>query len=44
MIAVLLLSHPASAVLIEVDLPGGNLNEVTRDTLTGLEWLDLTET
>ncbi|MCP4002875.1 MAG: hypothetical protein GY725_01640 [bacterium] len=35
---------PVRAELIEVDLPGGSLNEVTRDTETGLRWLDLTVT
>lgn len=35
---------PASAALIEIDLPGGNFNEVTRDTTSGVDWLDVTET
>lgn len=41
---VLLWVHPAFAVLKEVDLatPGDGL--VTRDTDTGLDWLDLTQT
>ena len=38
------LTYQAEAILIEIDLPGGNLNEVTRDTVTGLDWLDLTAT
>ena len=38
------LTNQAEAILIEIDLPGGNLNEVTRDTVTGLDWLDLPAT
>ena len=37
-------SFPASALLVEINLAGGNPNEVTRDTVTGLDWLDVTET
>lgn len=40
----LVVTSSAQAALIEIDLAGGNLNEVTRDDGTGLDWLDLTET
>jgi len=40
----LALAGPASALLFPIDLPGGNVDEVTRDTVGGLDWLDLTET
>lgn len=36
-------SMPSRAALNAIDLPGGNIDEVTRDTNTGLDWLDLTE-
>ncbi|MDH5300607.1 MAG: hypothetical protein OEW58_04520 [Gammaproteobacteria bacterium] len=44
-IGLLLVSHSASAVLIEANDPDyGTGNNITWDTQTGLEWLDLTVT
>jgi hypothetical protein len=37
-------ASPARATLVAVDLPGGPVDEVTLDDVTGLQWYDVSET
>ena len=42
--AVLSISNPGTAAIVNADLRSAGDNLVTRDTVSGLDWLDLTET
>lgn len=44
LMALPMFAHPASAALLEIDLNALGDGLITRDTSTGLDWLDLTAT